>query len=176
MTKKQVDSFLAGAHIARIATTKVDGAPFAVPVWYEWDGKHCYVVGRKRSAWIKNIEHEPRVTVLIDTDVWPTSKVIIEGKAKIVGRSTEDWVEIGKKMVKRYIGAEAGISYLEGSLDQPRVTIRVTPSKITTWTDPEKKLLEKKPFLAWHRRYYEPRSRFERDYLNDKGSKTTRKR
>lgn len=175
MTKQQIDKFLAGPNIARVATVKKNGAPFAVPVWYDWDGKDCYIVGRKRSGWIENIEHEPRVTVLIDSDVWPTSKVVIEGKAKIVGRSVEDWVEIGKRMVKKYIGPGAGMSYLQGSLDQPRVTIRVTPLKITTWTDPEKKLLEKKPFLSWHPRYYEPGSRFQKDFAAQKRSDKKRK-
>jgi PPOX class probable F420-dependent enzyme len=175
MTKRQIDKFLAGPNIARVATVKKNGAPFVVPVWYEWDGKDCYIVGRESSSWIKNIEHEPRVTVLIDTDVFPTSKVVIEGEAKILGRSTKDWVQIGKKMVKKYVGSDAGISYLQGSLDQPRVTIRITPVKITTWSDPDRKVLEKKPYLAWHPKYYAPGSRFYKAYSADKKASTGRK-
>ena len=175
MTKRQIDKFLAGPNIARVATVKKNGAPFVVPVWYEWDGKDCYIVGRESSSWMENIENEPRVTVLIDTDVWPTSKVVIEGEVEIVGRSAEDWVEIGKKMVKKYVGPGAGMSYLQGSLDQPRVTMRITPVKITTWMDPDKKLLKKKPHLAWHPRYYAPGSRFDKAYAAEKKTAAKRK-
>jgi general stress protein 26 len=179
MTKRQIDKFLAGPNIARVATVRKNGAPFVVPVWYEWDGKDCYIVGRESSSWIENIEHEHRVTILIDTDVYPTRKVVFEGEAEIVGRSTEDWVGIGKKMVKKYVGPDAGMSYLEGSLDQPRVTMRITPVKTTTWMDPDKKLLKKKPHLAWHPRYYAPGSKFDKAYVADnkagtKGKSTKR--
>jgi PPOX class probable F420-dependent enzyme len=176
MTKRQTDRFLAGPHIARVATVRKDGSPFVVPVWYEWDGRDCYIVGRESSGWVQNIRNEPRVTILIDTDVFPTSKVIIEGRAEVLGSSIEDWREIGKKMVKKYVGADAGISYLQGSLDQPRVTMRISPEKITTWMDPDRKQLEEKPYLAWHPRYYAPGSKFHTAYLADKKRSGARKR
>jgi len=57
-----------GPLIAKVATVKADGSPFLVPVWYEWDGEACYLVIRQRANWLKNIKHEPRVTVLLHND------------------------------------------------------------------------------------------------------------
>lgn len=172
MSKKEMDEFLAGRHLARIATVKKDGSPYVVPVWYEWDGKYLYVVARQRSAWVQNILRDPRVAVVIDELDPDNPKVIIEGRAEIVGDRLEDWVEIGRRMVKRYYGPEAGDSYLEGSLDQPRYTIRIVPSKITTWRNPPPEVMKEKPRLSWHPRYYVPGTKWYEEYVREqqKGS------
>lgn len=154
MNKAQMEKFLKGPNIAKVATVRKDGSPSVVPVWYYWDGKHCFVVGRKKSAWVKDLKHERRVTVLIDDAKPPYPKVTIEGKAKVIGTDLDDWIDIGRQMVKKYFGPDAGDSYLEGSIDQPRITIRVTPSKITTWIVPSDEEVARKPRLAWASRYY----------------------
>ena len=154
MNKKTMERFLSGPNIAKVATVRKDGSPMVVPVWYYWDGKSCYIVGRKKSAWVKNIKREPRVTVLIDDAAPPYPKVTIEGTAKIVGTKLDDWIDIGRQMVKKYFGPDAGDSYLEGSIDQPRTTIKVKPSKITTWVTPSDEEIARKPRLAWASRYY----------------------
>jgi PPOX class probable F420-dependent enzyme len=171
LKRKELEEFLAAPNIARVATVRKDGSPFVAPVWYDWDGESCYIVGRKRSSWVENIEHEPRVTVLIDRDESPNPKVTIEGRAEVIGRGLEDWVEIGKRMVKKYFGPEAGESYLQDSIDQPRVTIKITPTRITSWVDPALGLLKEKPYLSWHPRYYEPGSKFYKDYVKDRQPK-----
>lgn len=154
MTKQEMNEFLDGRHLARIATVKKNGSPFVVPVWYYWDGTDCYIVARKKASWIKNIHHEQRVTVLIDELDPDSPKVVIEGTAEIIGDKLSDWIDIGRQMVKKYFGTNAGDSYLEGSIDQPRYTIRVHPKKIATWKNPSKEEIRKSPRLAWHKRYY----------------------
>jgi len=163
LSKEEMDDFLKGPYLARIAVVKEDGSPFIIPVWYEWDGSFIYVVGRKRSEWVNYIRRDNRVCVLIDEDKLPLRKVIIEGHAEIIGT---DWVEIGKRMVIRYFGPEVGPKYLEGSLDQPRWVIKITPRKIITWTVPPEFAGGKE---AWHPRYYEPGTKWYAEYLQDKG-------
>jgi PPOX class probable F420-dependent enzyme len=162
MSKEQIDEFLQGPHLARIATVKPDGAPYVVPVWYEWDGKNLYVVGRKRSVWVEYIRREPRVAVLIDENTTPLRKVLIEGKAEVVG---SDWIEIGKRMVVRYFGPEVGPKYLEGTLDQPRWVVKITPTNITTWYIPPEYGGGRE---AWHPRYYEPGTKWYEEYVKEK--------
>ncbi len=156
-----MDEFLKGPNIGRLAVVKDDGSPFIVPVWYEWDGRFIYVVGRKRSEWVKYIRRDNRVCILIDEDRPPFRKVIIEGNAEILG---SDWIEIGKRMVIRYFGPEVGPKYLEGTLDQPRWLIRITPRKITTWMVPPEFAGGKE---AWHPRYYEPGTRWHAEYQRE---------
>lgn len=154
LSKEEMERFLKGPNIAKVATVRKNGSPSVVPVWYYWDGKSCFVVGRKKSAWVKDIKREPRVSILIDDAAPPYPKVIMEGKAKIVGTELDDWIDIGRQMVKKYFGPDAGDSYLEGSKDQPRITIRVTPKTISTWITPGGEEMAKRPRLAWPSRYY----------------------
>lgn len=174
LTKVEAEKFLAGPNIAKVATVKDDGSPFVVPVWYDWDGKYCYIVGRKRSSWVRYIQRDPRVTILIDSSDPPYPKVTIEGKAEIIGDTIDDWVKIGKRMVVKYFGPDAGISYLKGSLDQPRKTIRVKPKTFTSWITPDEKTIKKNPRLSWASRYYEPGSKWYKDLQKEK--QTVRKR
>jgi len=153
---------LKGPHLCRIAVVKYDGSPFIVPVWYEWDGHFIYIVGRRRSEWVNYIRRDNRVCVLIDEDKPPLRKVIFEGTAEIMGT---DWVEIGRRMVIRYFGPEIGPKYLEGTLDQPRWLIRITPRKITTWMVPPEFAGGKE---AWHPRYYEPGTKWYTEYQQEK--------
>lgn len=168
MSKKEMEEFLAGRHLARIATVHKGGAPFVVPVWFDWDGKFCYVVGRKKSSWVKDIQREPRVAVLIDEMDQNSPKVLIEGRAKIIGNKLEDWIDIGRRMVKRYYGSDAGDSYLEGSMDQPRFTIKIAPKKITTWRNPSEEEIKANPRLTWHPRYYVPGTKWYEQYKREK--------
>jgi PPOX class probable F420-dependent enzyme len=165
MSSKELEEFLRGPHIARIAVVKDDGSPFIVPVWYEWDGRDLYIVARKRSNWVNYIRRDSRVCVLIDEDKPPLRKVIIEGNAEIVGG---DWIEIGRRMVVRYFGPELGPKYLEGSLDQPRWVIKITPKKITSWMVPPEFAGGKE---AWHPRYYEPGTKWYEEYQQEKHQK-----
>ena len=114
LSGEMLEEFLRGPNIGRLALVKDDGSPFIVPVWYEWDGRFIYVVGRKRSEWVNYIRHDNRVCILIDEDKPPLRKVIIEGIAEIIGT---DWIEIGRRMVVRCFGPEVGPKYLEGTLD-----------------------------------------------------------
>ncbi len=162
LSKEEMEAFLKGPNIARLAVVKDDGSPFIVPVWYEWDGHAIYVVGRKRSEWVNYIRRDNRVCVLIDEDKPPLRKVIIEGCAEIVG---SDWMEIGRRMVVRYLGPDVGPKYLEGTLDQPRWVIKITPRKITTWMVPPEFAASKE---AWHPRYYEPGTKWYAEHQREK--------
>jgi nitroimidazol reductase NimA-like FMN-containing flavoprotein (pyridoxamine 5'-phosphate oxidase superfamily) len=133
MNKQQIDEFLREARVTRISTITDEGAPYVVPVIYEWDGKYMYIVARKRAAWVRHIQIDPKVCVLSDEEPIPQRKVMIEGVAEIVGG---DWVEIGRRIVSRYLGPSVSEKYLQGTIDQPRWLIRVTPGKMTTWHNP----------------------------------------
>ena len=39
LTAEEMEDFLAGNAVARLATLKPDGSPYVMPVWYQWDGQ-----------------------------------------------------------------------------------------------------------------------------------------
>lgn len=141
LTDDELKEFLAQPHLAMLGTIREDGGPYVVPVWHEYDGEALYIVARERSAYVKHIQHDPRVAVTIVDG----AQVVILGRATIVeGPTTQGkWVDIAFRMAERYSG-EDGLRYLRGTLDRPRYLIRITPEKITSWTGE-----------GWHPRYFQ---------------------
>lgn len=143
MDKEEMDEFLAGDGLARLACVKPDGSPYVIPVWYQWDGESLWFVGRQRSAWCKYIENDGRVAVVIDREHSPPDetgkrveipKVFMEGEAEIVEQPNigGQWVKVAEEMSYRYLGPN-GPTYLTSTLRQPRWLIKMTPSRIKTW-------------------------------------------
>lgn len=154
MEDEQLDSFLQSDALARVACLKPDGAPYVVPMWYQWDGSSFWFVGRERAQWCRYMDGDPRVSVVIDKEhgrpdassgeIQQIPKVMTSGKVEIVERPNVGgaWVDIAAKMAVRYLG-ENGPSYLESTLQQPRWLIRLTPDEFTTWKG-----------MGWAKRYW----------------------
>jgi len=71
MTKDEIDEFLSGRWIARLATHGTDGYPHIAPLWYYWDGECFYVSLTRNRQSCKNLKHNPRCSVVIDMDDRP---------------------------------------------------------------------------------------------------------
>lgn len=133
LATEEMEQFLAEPHFARIACNDLNGWPYVVPVWHEWDGTKFYVVGRKKSAWARYLAADPRCAVVIDESggqrkVAAQCTAIIEETPNVGGR----WVEITKRMSTRYLG-ENGPSYLEPTLNRERWLIALHPVWVKTW-------------------------------------------
>jgi hypothetical protein len=71
MTKEEIDEFLSGRWVARLATTGKDGYPHIAPLWYYWDGECIYIALTRTRQSCKNLRHDPRCSVVIDMDDRP---------------------------------------------------------------------------------------------------------
>lgn len=151
--RDEMEHFLEGNSLARLATVKPDGAPYVVPVWYQWDGEALWFVGRERSAWCEYIANDGRTAVVIDSEHSDPDesgerteipKVVMEGHSQIVEEPNVGgkWVEVAEKMSYRYLGPN-GPTYLTSTLNQPRWLIKMTPTDIKTWKG-----------VGWAKRYW----------------------
>ena len=64
----EIEAFLAEPQIARLACLDDEGWPYLVPCWHEWDGASFWVVPRKRSAWARHLQRDPRCALTVDED------------------------------------------------------------------------------------------------------------
>lgn len=151
MSTEEVDAFLAGPWLARLACLKPDGWPYIVPVWYHWDGQAFWLVARKKSEWAHFMAADARVSVVVDEPVPPIRKVICEGRAEVIEAAVGPYLDNGEKSVWNRIGEEhTGPRYLgpkaaeyRGSVNvEPCWTFRIEPLKLTTWQG-----------FGWHPRY-----------------------
>lgn len=91
MSKEEIDTFLSGRLVARIATIGSDGIPHINPVWYYWDGENLYIVMKAKRKMAKNLTQNSWCSVVVDTDeriiwgMWDNRArgVIITGRAEI---------------------------------------------------------------------------------------------
>lgn len=143
MTQEEVDAFLAGSRLMRIACLKEDGRPYVVPIWYEWDGKGFWVIPRKKSFWAQCLLKQKYCAATIDEEQPPLRKILVEGEAELIEEPNVGgkWVPIAERMSIRYLG-EHGPEYLQPTLEDPRWLFRIHPSKMTTWQG-----------VAWAKKY-----------------------
>lgn len=154
LSRSELDEFLQGPWLARLACLKPDGWPYVVPVWYHWDGAAFWVVGRARSEWCLYMARDARVSLVVDEPTPPIRKVICEGLAEVVEESVGPFLPSGEKSVWNKLGEEhTGPRYLgeraqeyRGSVNvEPCWTFRIVPQKLTTWQG-----------FGWHARYKHP--------------------
>ena len=74
-----------------MATVQPNGAPYVVPLWYEYDADEgcLYIVARERSAYVEHIKHEPRVSVSIADDSAGNRRVQFEGPGRDRGGAND---------------------------------------------------------------------------------------
>ena len=122
-----VDAQLQAARTIWLGTTRRDGRPHAVPVWFVWDGRTLYFLTDRRGQKAKNLGHQAGVVMhLADGD----HATILHGRASVVGdpaeKSQVDFA-YGLKYVDPKTGARAGVN---GSDD---VLFRVDVRHVMTW-------------------------------------------
>lgn len=52
--------------VVHLATTRADGSPHVVPLWFVWREEAVYVSCRRDSATWRNVERDPRVALSFD--------------------------------------------------------------------------------------------------------------
>lgn len=139
---EEVAAFLDQPLLCRLACHDQEGWPYVVPVWFEWDGANFWIIPRKRSAWAAYLAADPRVALCID-EAESGRRVVCQGTATLVEKPNVGgrWVAIARRMAVRYRG-DAGITYLEATLNQERWLFSVTPRRLITWGA-----------AGWHEKY-----------------------
>lgn len=146
---EELSIFLAEPWNGRIATVTPDGWPHVTPVWYEFEpGPRTFlIVGRERAEWVAHIRANPRVAFHVADDLHAQhTRVLVRATADIIEgpvapTASPRLVELTHRLSLRYLGHD-GPRYAERTLGRPRVIVRLTPKRWTTWTGGE-----------WHPRY-----------------------
>lgn len=133
LDEQELSEFLEEPIITRLACLDDDGWPYVVPCWHEWDGSGFWVIPRKKSAWARYLQNDPRCAVSVDED-GTQRKVTAQCTAELVEEPNVGgkWVEIAERMSLRYLG-DNGPKYLEPTLDKQRWLFYLRPETLTTW-------------------------------------------
>ena len=130
MTPEQRDAFLKQTRIGKLATLTAEGAPTAIPIWYDWDGEHAFIFSSRTVQKVKNIERDNRVALTVENPVSEKEAwVTIEGTAEIL----DGGFELASKLAPIYYGPEKGAATLDSWAKlgpEYWALIKITPSRI----------------------------------------------
>ncbi|MEL6310153.1 MAG: PPOX class F420-dependent oxidoreductase [Chloroflexota bacterium] len=133
MTDSELDNFLNQPGIvARLSTINPDGTPHTMPIWYEWRNGEIVVSTQVIQRKVKNMQRDPRVTILIDTCEFPYKGAMIYGEATL---EHEGAMHKRISIFERYFGTrERAEEYAQALADKwEPVLVRIKPTKIISF-------------------------------------------
>lgn len=110
-----------------VGTVQPDGSPQMSPVWVKRDGDTLLfstTVDRRKK---KNLDREPRVSVVVMNPEQPYEYAEIRGTAEM---TTEGGQELIDELSQKYTGKHYADFNPASAQDAERVVVRITPRKV----------------------------------------------
>jgi PPOX class probable F420-dependent enzyme len=124
MLDPQVEGFLDGHHLARLATIDAGGYPHVTVMWYLYDRGHFYMTTTTTRVKYHNVRRTPRVGFEIDSDPFRRALVV---KADVAGFIREDLAQWNRRIAARYVEPDGLDAQVAELLRAPRVILDLVP-------------------------------------------------
>ena len=134
LTDTPVRQLLEGRYIASLATENPDGSIHMVAVWYWFDGGDIFVATSSRSRKARNLQSNPKVSLMIDArDPAASCGINIAGTARLLtgDASGKRRAEIHRKYLSQAALADPRVGPVFAAIDD--VTIQITPASVIAW-------------------------------------------
>lgn len=135
LSRSEIDTFLDGRLLARIATVRPDGRPHIAPMWYWWDGTSMYMETPPNSVKANNLRANANCAITVDITEGGLrfKSVILEGRAELL-EDLQDAEAMARRIYTRYLGEEGVRSPTPAQMiSNPHVIIKLTPTRILTY-------------------------------------------
>jgi len=130
MSSAEAWAFLGdGMRTAQVATTRADGAPHVVPVWFIVVEAAVVFTCAGASVKGRNLARDPRVAVSVDDEVFPYAFVTISGSVQVDERP-DDLLDWTTRIARRYLGAARADEYGRRNAQLDDWVVRVVPDRI----------------------------------------------
>ena len=126
----ELAAFLAQPLLARLSTHNTDGSIHTIPIWYEYRDGKLLLSTQTITQKVKNIQRNPQVTVLIDSNTMPYAGVMVVGTAVL---NTQNAAQKRVTIFERYIGQHGGTYAQQLAAKWEPVIIEVTPERILSF-------------------------------------------
>lgn len=135
MTDLEVQAFLReGTRTARVATTRADGAPHVMPVWYGLDGDDLIFITGGNSVKGRNLRRDSRVSIVVDDDRPPFAFVQIRGEARL-SEDVDDLFRYGVEINRRYVVEEEARGMAKRNAMPGELLVRAPLRNVVAITD-----------------------------------------
>ncbi|MGW7817354.1 PPOX class F420-dependent oxidoreductase [Streptomyces puniciscabiei] len=123
----RLKSLLDGPVFIVVGTIQPDGRPQLSPVWVKRDGDQILfstTVDRRKK---KNLDRDPRVSVVVQDPEMPYTYAEIRGTAQL---DTQGAKELIDELSLKYTGKKYAEFNPASAKDADRVIVRITPEKV----------------------------------------------
>jgi len=131
MTDEELEAFLQEAPIARLGSLNPDGTVHLAALWFNYKNGTLLFGTQEMTNKVRNIEQNPKVSVLIDVEGPPLRGVLIYGLAEL---DYEDVIEKRVTIFEKYMPGEHAhqlATDLAGHFAP--VIIRIKPTRISSY-------------------------------------------
>lgn len=118
-------AFLREANYAVVTTLRADGSPHATVVWVDTDGEHVLFNITPERVKARELEHDPRVSVLAVDRGDPYRWLSVSGTAELTEEGANAHAD---RLSRKYRGRDYGLEPGE-----QRVLVRVRPERVTAY-------------------------------------------
>jgi len=123
--EEQARRLLESKNFATVSTLRADGSIHSVFVWIHAEGEQVVLNSAKGRAWPRNVERDPRVTILVAAQDDPYSYVQVRGRVvrTVEGDEAREHIE---ELSQKYTGGP----YSGYSPGEVRVKYWVEPDRV----------------------------------------------
>ncbi len=115
-----------------LTTVRGDGMPQPTPVWFLWDGETFLIYSQPNTQKIRNIAHNPKVALNLNSDEQGGNILIIFGKARIDPGAP--MAHLNPAYLEKYRGGIADLEMTPENMGlEYSVAIRVTPEHVRSF-------------------------------------------
>ena len=135
MTDDERRAFLMeGTRTGKLATTRKDGRPHVVPIWFVLDGDDVILTTGRETVKGRALAREGRASLCVDDQAPPYSFVTIEATATLSDAldAMRAWAT---RIGGRYMGADRADEYGRRNAVPGEWLVRVTPTKVVGMAD-----------------------------------------
>ena len=138
LSEEEQAEMLADERIVIVTSNGSEGWPHSMPMWFTVRDGVIWVWTYAKSQKVKNLERDPKATILIETGTEYTELpgIMVESEA-VIHREPEVVAEFGKDLTVRY---SEGIESVEGDAAKAleaqavkRVAISFPPTRTRSW-------------------------------------------
>jgi PPOX class probable F420-dependent enzyme len=130
MTREEREEFLAGIHVGVLSADQPGRGPLSVPVWYRYEaGGEIIVVTRPEARKARLLTAGARVAFCVQSEEMPPKYVTIQGR--VASASPADVTRDVKPIVRKYLGADVGDAYVDGTRPDGtnEIVVRIRPER-----------------------------------------------
>jgi len=130
MTHDEWRSFLGdAARTGKLATTRKDGGPHVVPIWFVLDGDDVVFSTGAETVKGRSLRREGRAAICVDDERPPFAYVMVAGRVEI-SEDLDEMLRFATEIGGRYMGAERAEEFGRRNAVEGELLIRLKPDNV----------------------------------------------